>query len=239
MFLEILQTCVLRSATLLKKILWHRCFPVNFAKFPRTPFLQNTSLRLLLAVKNFSNFQLIIVNNFRSNFIGGYRFFVCLKAFQKSLLLLVICSAIFFLYFQIVFYTIFVNLHHGTCVSVTYSYTFLFLESVYTWNFIPGWSSSWVEIILVCDEMSLTVYTFLPKWNFITEWTHPGMKDRDEISSRDEKKKKRRVNTSSRDEILKWACFFNFWRMYSSMFSKFNMFEHNESLNIMKHKPSL
>ena len=23
--------------------LWHRCFPVNFAKFLRTPFLQNTS----------------------------------------------------------------------------------------------------------------------------------------------------------------------------------------------------
>ena len=33
----------LRSATLLKKKLWHRCFPVNFAKFLRTPFLQNTS----------------------------------------------------------------------------------------------------------------------------------------------------------------------------------------------------
>ena len=32
----------LRSATLLKKRLWHRCFPVNFAKFLRTPFLQNT-----------------------------------------------------------------------------------------------------------------------------------------------------------------------------------------------------
>ena len=28
--------------------LWHRCFPVNFAKFLRTPFLQNTSGRLLL-----------------------------------------------------------------------------------------------------------------------------------------------------------------------------------------------
>ena len=28
--------------------LWHRCFPVNFAKFLRTPFLQNTSDRLLL-----------------------------------------------------------------------------------------------------------------------------------------------------------------------------------------------
>ena len=26
-------------ATLLKKRLWHRCFPVNFAKFLRTPFL--------------------------------------------------------------------------------------------------------------------------------------------------------------------------------------------------------
>ena len=33
----------LRPATLLKKRLWHRCFPVNFAKFIRTPFLQNTS----------------------------------------------------------------------------------------------------------------------------------------------------------------------------------------------------
>ena len=31
-----------------KKRLWHRCLPVNFAKFLRTPFLQNTSGRLLL-----------------------------------------------------------------------------------------------------------------------------------------------------------------------------------------------
>ena len=30
-------------ATLLKKRLWHRCFPVDFAKFLRTSFLQNTS----------------------------------------------------------------------------------------------------------------------------------------------------------------------------------------------------
>ena len=28
-----------KGATLLKKRLWHRCFPVNFVKFPRTPFL--------------------------------------------------------------------------------------------------------------------------------------------------------------------------------------------------------
>ena len=38
----------LRPATLLKKRLWHMCIPVNFAKFLRKPFLQNTSGRLLL-----------------------------------------------------------------------------------------------------------------------------------------------------------------------------------------------
>ena len=32
----------LRPATLLKKRLWHRCFPVNFVKFIRTPFLHRT-----------------------------------------------------------------------------------------------------------------------------------------------------------------------------------------------------
>ena len=38
----------LKPATLLKKRLWHRCFPVNFAKFLRTPFVQSTSGWLLL-----------------------------------------------------------------------------------------------------------------------------------------------------------------------------------------------
>ena len=107
-------------------------------------------------------------------------------------------------------------------------------EGVYAWNFIPGWNSSQDEVILVYGEMSVTVYTFFPRLNFIPGWKtgmkfHPGMK----------KKKKRRVSTSSGDEILKWARFFNFWRMYSSMFSKFNIFEHDESLNIMKHNASL
>ena len=32
----------LRPATLLKARHWHRCFLVNFMKFPKTPFLQNT-----------------------------------------------------------------------------------------------------------------------------------------------------------------------------------------------------
>ena len=34
----------LRPVTLLKRRLWHRCFPVNFAKFLRTHFLQNIHL---------------------------------------------------------------------------------------------------------------------------------------------------------------------------------------------------
>ena len=37
----------LRPTTLLKKRLWHKCFLVNFGKFLRTPFWQNTSGRLL------------------------------------------------------------------------------------------------------------------------------------------------------------------------------------------------
>ena len=45
-FLTKLQACKVAGlipATLLKKTLWHSCFPVNFAKFLRTPFLQNTN----------------------------------------------------------------------------------------------------------------------------------------------------------------------------------------------------
>ena len=47
------------SATLLKKRLWHKCFSVNFLKFLRTPFLQNTSGRLVLNKKNMGIFTLI------------------------------------------------------------------------------------------------------------------------------------------------------------------------------------
>ena len=38
----------LKPATLLKKRLWHRCFPVNFVKFLRTPFLTEHLWWLLL-----------------------------------------------------------------------------------------------------------------------------------------------------------------------------------------------
>ena len=36
------------AANAAKNELWYRFFPVNFAKFLRTPFLQNASGRLLL-----------------------------------------------------------------------------------------------------------------------------------------------------------------------------------------------
>ena len=40
---------LLEACNFIKKRLWHRCFPVNFAIFLRTRFLQKTSRRLLLA----------------------------------------------------------------------------------------------------------------------------------------------------------------------------------------------
>ena len=48
LFLIKLQIWGARPAILFKKRLWHRCFPVNFAKFLWIPFLQNTSGRLVL-----------------------------------------------------------------------------------------------------------------------------------------------------------------------------------------------
>ena len=63
MFLDISQnsqenTCTRDSFLItlqaLKKSFWHRCFPVNSAKFLRKPFSQNTSGRLLL-ISHYSN----------------------------------------------------------------------------------------------------------------------------------------------------------------------------------------
>ena len=75
----------LSLATLLKKRLWHRYFPVNFEKFLRTPFLQNTSGRLLLSMNNcFQRWKLELEPpvqtvrlyfNFKFSFIYLYLFF--------------------------------------------------------------------------------------------------------------------------------------------------------------------
>ena len=59
---------------------------------------------------------------------------------------------------------------------------------------------------------------------------------RDEISSRDERQGWNFVPGWN----FKMSMFFiNFWRMYLNMLSKVNVFEHNESMNVMKHKVSL
>ena len=53
------------AATLFKKRLWHRGFPVNFARFLRTTFLRNTSARLFVFYNSFWLYtsQLYIASN--------------------------------------------------------------------------------------------------------------------------------------------------------------------------------
>ena len=58
----------LRPATLLKTRLWHWCFHVNFAKFPRTPFLQNTSKRQPLSSDNFLKMLSVLPEKFCTRF---------------------------------------------------------------------------------------------------------------------------------------------------------------------------
>ena len=109
----------------------------------------------------------------------------------------------------------------------------VFLRGCLHVKFHPGMklSLSMVKCLLLftrfCRDEISSRYELIP------------VKNRDEISSRNEKKKTRCVNISSGDEILKLVFFFYFWRMYSNMLSKVNVFEHNESMNIMKHKASL
>ena len=59
--------CVLRNFTrpsiLFKKRLWHRCSPVNFVKFLRTPFLQNSSRWLLLKLLTFVFFIFVSIQS--------------------------------------------------------------------------------------------------------------------------------------------------------------------------------
>ena len=50
--LSFIKVAGLRPATLLKKRLWHRCFPVSFAKFLTAPFLTEYLRWMLPAVSN-------------------------------------------------------------------------------------------------------------------------------------------------------------------------------------------
>ena len=54
-FLEISQNFTKISATILKKSLWHSCFPLNFVEFLRAPFLIEHLWWLLLAFVSFGS----------------------------------------------------------------------------------------------------------------------------------------------------------------------------------------
>ena len=56
-----IHTSDLRPANLLKRRLWDRCFPVNFAKLARTPFLQNITERQPVTVFFFNNINIALL----------------------------------------------------------------------------------------------------------------------------------------------------------------------------------
>ena len=68
-----------RSATLLKKNIWRKCFPVNYEKFLKTPFLQNTFFTWRLFFKR--HFSYLKVTHFC---ICNEHFFVFEKVFDCS-----------------------------------------------------------------------------------------------------------------------------------------------------------
>ena len=53
-----------QPATLLKKRFWHRCFPVNFAKFLRTPFVpEHLRVTAFVKIMRFARFYLLLASN--------------------------------------------------------------------------------------------------------------------------------------------------------------------------------
>ena len=103
-----LQTWGMRPIILLKKRLWHRCFPLNFAKFLRTPFLKEhlRGLLLKLLIK-------IRINSFKSPFCiynrsSHQRCFLGKTIFKNLAIFIgnafVGVSFYFFIYFFIIFF---------------------------------------------------------------------------------------------------------------------------------------
>ena len=81
-----------RHATLLKKSLWHRCFPVNFVKFLRTPFYIEHLGWLLLELQLFrvSSYLAEILRDFLwdnclQNGVWNFLDFYCEKQFSRNI----------------------------------------------------------------------------------------------------------------------------------------------------------
>ena len=84
-----------RPATSLKKRLWHRCFPVNFAKFLRTPFFIENLWWLLLQIFLSSVYW---YNLFRWRFFlpcNNWKRFIVTVRFFSSLMLLLSLKQVF------------------------------------------------------------------------------------------------------------------------------------------------
>ena len=64
----------LRLQLYLKKRLWQRFFPVNFAKFLRTPFLQNTYGWLLLWMRSWLGKTQSVPTSLTKKFLQGRKF---------------------------------------------------------------------------------------------------------------------------------------------------------------------
>ena len=72
-------------ATLLKKCLWYRCFSVNFAKFLRRPFLQDTSGPLLLLFPHKKAYSSNNSHNAYKNAYGNSKFMLVHKLNSRKL----------------------------------------------------------------------------------------------------------------------------------------------------------
>ena len=82
----------LRTATLLKKRLWHRCFSVNFAKFLKTPFFTEHLQGLLLSRSSQSKmfFEIGVLKNFATfteELLCWILFFIQFQALRPATLL--------------------------------------------------------------------------------------------------------------------------------------------------------
>ena len=75
----------LRLATVLKKRLWHRCFPLNFAKFLRTPVLQNTSGGLFCLFDSQLLLYFACVNRRKQHCTRAIKIATCSKSDYKKL----------------------------------------------------------------------------------------------------------------------------------------------------------
>ena len=78
----------LRSATLLKMRLWHRCFPMNFVKFLRMPYFTEQFRWLLLTFRKIHRkyrcWSLFSIKVFPVNFVKIWKHLICRISARSS-----------------------------------------------------------------------------------------------------------------------------------------------------------